>query len=161
MEEVKATIKNETSKDPEEAALKEFATQLKARHMTPEAFYRLCDGAYKQSISTNHFKKQMRSLGLKLQETQMSRLCLIFDEDLEDSITYQEYQDALEAFGLNKEPHVATDKNQKYVPFRTRVMKYFLDLMEKRDYDARSLYAECNKDGNDCINLKELIDLIK
>ena len=95
MEEVKATIKNETSKDPDEAALKEFATQLKARHMTPEAFYRLCDGASKQSISTNLFKKQMRSLGLKLQETQMRRLCLIFDEDLEDSITYQEYQDAL------------------------------------------------------------------
>ena len=33
--------------------------------------------------------------------------------------------------------------------------------MEKNDLDARSLYDKCNTDGNDCINLKELIALIK
>jgi len=84
MEEIKNTIRSDAANDPDEAALKEFVSQLNAKHMTPEAFYRLCDGKYIQSFSTNHFKKQMRSLGLKLQETQMRRLCLIFDEDLED-----------------------------------------------------------------------------
>ena len=33
--------------------------------------------------------------------------------------------------------------------------------MEKNDLDARSLYDKCNTDGSDCVNLKELIALIK
>lgn len=36
-------IQFERMANPDEVAIKEFVTQLKAKKMTPEAFFRVCD----------------------------------------------------------------------------------------------------------------------
>lgn len=43
---MRMSIKVERESDPEEFALKEYVTQLAAKNMTPEQFFRLCDGTY-------------------------------------------------------------------------------------------------------------------
>ena len=47
----------------------------------------------------------MKEVGLILSSTQIKRLILLLDEDITGSISLEEYQNALEAFGLNQEKH--------------------------------------------------------
>lgn len=112
------SVRAERNANPEELALKEFVTQLKAKGLTPEAFFRICDGAYDKAVSASLFKVQIIQLKLKLTPNQIRRLTLIFDEDMEGQITLKEYQHALEAFNLQSDPHINTKSSQlSYRPF--------------------------------------------
>lgn len=51
-----------TNQSPEELAMREFATQLKNKKLTPESFFRICDTDYKQSVTVANFKEALSSL---------------------------------------------------------------------------------------------------
>ncbi len=60
------SVRAERNANPEELALKEFVTQLKAKGLSPEAFFRICDGTYDKAVSASQFKVQIMQLRLKL-----------------------------------------------------------------------------------------------
>ena len=80
-----------TSDVPEYAAVEYFVFSLKSRGLTPEAFFRICDSTYAKSVPVEVFKKKISDLKIKLAETQIRRLVLIFDEDMEGTISLSEY----------------------------------------------------------------------
>lgn len=47
----KSSLQKRANMSPEEIAMKEFASQLKAKKLTTESFFRICDTEYKQSVS--------------------------------------------------------------------------------------------------------------
>jgi Ca2+-binding EF-hand superfamily protein len=105
---------------PEEAALTEFVSQLRAKRLTPEAFFRVCDTDYCHTVTQEHFITKMDELRLKLSPTQSKRLMLLLDENFTGSVTLSEFQDALEAFKLQKERHISVEPGQTYVAFSVR-----------------------------------------
>ena len=80
-----------TSNIPEYTAVEYFVFSLKSRGLTPEAFFRICDSAYTKSVPVEVFKKKIGELKIKLADTQIRRLVLIFDEDMEGTISLSEY----------------------------------------------------------------------
>lgn len=83
----KAALTAKKNQSPEETAMKEFAMQLKAKKLTPEMFFRICDTEYKQTVTVATFKDMVTALNLQLSRAQMSRLIMILDEDIEGNIT--------------------------------------------------------------------------
>lgn len=53
---------------------------------------------------------------------QLSRLIMILDEDIEGNITLEEYNNALEAYGVSGEIHKPTDGSVIYHPFEHRCL---------------------------------------
>jgi len=158
---MRTKILNEQKSNPEEYALREYVTQLKGKKMTAEGFFRLCDCTYSKSITIDVFKSKIKEIGLKLTETQVRRLALIFDEDMEGSISYEEYQNALEAFKLSAESHINCNTNSRhYRPFAVRTMEYLMQVIAKNSMTPAQLYDTCNKDGSEYIELDELKDVI-
>lgn len=56
-------------------------------------------------MSVYVFKQRLQDIGLQLSKAQMSRLIMILDEDIEGTITMEEYTNALEAYGCSGERH--------------------------------------------------------
>jgi Ca2+-binding EF-hand superfamily protein len=76
---------------PEGEALKDFVSQLKAKRISPEAFFRMCDSGYKKEITYEAFRFGINKLGLKLSKTQLMRLEYVVDEDGSKKITLEEF----------------------------------------------------------------------
>ena len=51
---------------PEEQSIREFVTQLKAKKLTPESFFRICDSDYTQRVTVASFKEHLQSLNVQL-----------------------------------------------------------------------------------------------
>jgi len=125
--------KRSKSQIPEEEALKDFIQQLKAKKTTPEAFFRMCDRSYQRSVENSLFAAKMKEAGLKLSSTQTKRLLLLFDEDLTGSISLEEFQNALEAFGANAEKHdMANTDSKQYRPFEQQALEKYFAVLKKR-----------------------------
>ncbi len=138
---MRKNIEIERQSNPEEFALREYVIQLKAKKLTPEAFYRLIDWNYTKKISIAAFKDKIKQFGIRLTDTQTRRLALIFDEDLEGNITYAEYQNALEAFKMSGEKHInCEDIGKAYRPFEIRTMDYILRVLMKKGITIEQLY---------------------
>lgn len=45
----------------------------------------------------------MQNMGIRLSATQTKRLVMLFDENLSNTISLEEYQNALEAFSVSQE----------------------------------------------------------
>ena len=78
-------------------------SQLKAKKITPEAFFRLCDANYTRNVPKEVFVQTMQNMGIRLSATQTKRLVMLFDENLSNTISLEEYQNALEAFSVSQE----------------------------------------------------------
>lgn len=124
--------------------------------MTPEAFFRCCDSRYQKSISCDHFKAQVSQLNLQLSRAQISRLILIFDEDLEGNITLEEYQDALEAYNCSGEKHSAMDGSDSYLAFEHKALFKLIRILQERRMSHAELFRSCDINGDGQVNLKEL-----
>jgi len=72
---------------PEEKALKEFKLRLGKKGLTPEAFFRICDTTYQQTITVDQFKTALKTHKIWLSRGQNKRMELIMDEDMEGHIT--------------------------------------------------------------------------
>lgn len=94
---------------PEEQSMREFVTQLKAKKLTPESFFRICDSDYTQRVTVASFKEHLKSLNVQLSKAQMSRLIMVLDEDIEGIVTLEEFTNALEAYGVSGEKHKPLD----------------------------------------------------
>ena len=98
----------------------------------------------------------LTSFKLELSRGQVSRLCLIFDEDQEKNITLAEYQNALEAYGQSTEKHIDPEGSDYYVPFDHRAMFKLLEVLKARNMSHEELYLMCDVDDNDDVNVREL-----
>lgn len=130
--------------------------------MTPEAFFRICDGNYQQAFSTSHFLRQIDAFKLPVSETQKKRLALIMDEDLNDCITLDEYQNTLEAFNLQKEPHISTGrhKGRTYVPYKVRVLRDFHAFLVHNRVEPQNLYKRANTNNDSAVDINELLEVL-
>lgn len=140
----------------EEMALCEFKTLLRAKGLTPEAFYRCCDPEYNRTISIDTFKKMISNFNIYLSRSQISRLVLILDEDMEGHITLDEFYNALEAYGCSAEQHYATDGSEYYCGFEHRAMFKLLDILSARKISFQELFRMCDVSNDGVVNIKEL-----
>jgi len=55
------------------------------------------------------FRQRLQDIGINLTKSQLSRLIMILDEDIEGTISLEEYMNALEAYGCSGERHRSLD----------------------------------------------------
>ena len=81
------------------------------------------------------------------------------DEDMNDQISLEEYQNTLEAFNLQKEPHIATGRNRgrAYVPYKVRVLRDFHAFILKNRINPQTLYQKANVNNNSSVDINELL----
>lgn len=102
----------------EEQVLKEFKKLLHEKlKLTPEAFFRLCDADYEKAISCERFMSMLKQLNLVTAKSSLERLCAIFDEDLNEEITLEEYYSALESYQVRGEETGPFDDDPSYISF--------------------------------------------
>ena len=87
----------------DEQVLLEFRSALDKRNLTPDGFFRICDQQQTQTIQTEDFKLQLRQLKLDLTEENIMRLVMLFDEDYNEVITYEDFIDSLDAYGVMRD----------------------------------------------------------
>ena len=93
---------------------------------------------------------------LNLSRGQVSRLILILDEDMEGTITLEEYYNALEAYGVESEKHFALDGTDYYVPFTHRAMFKLISILKDRGIANQELYRSCDVNNDGDVNISEL-----
>ena len=93
---------------------------------------------------------------LQLSREQISRLILILDEDMEGTITLEEFYNAIEAYNCSGENHIPTDGSEFYVSFQDKAMLKLLKILKERNISYQELMRtlDVNNDGN--LNFREL-----
>jgi hypothetical protein len=95
--------------------------------LTPEGLFRICDKACKKKVSVYQFKQTLKEMNAGMNDEQIQRLVLIFDEDYNEEITYPEYIDTLDAFGALSEEDYARGPDEKRVSVAKRAMFKVID----------------------------------
>ena len=140
----------------EEIALSELKSRLRKRGLTPEAFFRVCDTEMKRSVPVDRFKSMLNNFKLELSRGQISRLALILDEDMEGTISLEEYYNALEAYGQHGEDHSTLDGSGFYVPFEHKAVFKLLQILKDRGITPDQLFRSCDVDGSGTMSVNEL-----
>lgn len=140
----------------EEIALQEFKQRLSKKGLTPEAFYRTCDPEYKRMVGVDKLKMQINNFNLQLSRGQVSRLVLILDEDMEGTITLEEFYNALEAYNCGGEKHYPYDGTDYYVSFEHKAMFKLLTILKDRRMSYQELFRSCDCNDDKDVNIKEL-----
>jgi len=96
----------------------------------------------------------METLGIKLTSTQTKRLLLLFDENLSNTISLEEYQNALEAFNVGQEQHILSNDPQKaHKSFELQALEKYFAVLEQRRMQPEELFASVCSDPNGSLNL--------
>ena len=105
----------------------------------------------------------IKILKLRMSESKLQRLCLVFDERVRDKISLIEYQNTLEAYKLNGEDHFISEKGSKapYVSYETVALERLTEILRGTKTDPMSLFDSCDKDGSGDISIDELKELIQ
>lgn len=96
------------------------------------------------------------NFNIQLSKGQVSRLILILDEDMEETITLEEFQNALEAYSCSGENHVNPDGSDYYVPFEHRSIFKLLTILKDRNLSHQELFRSCDVNNDDDVNIREL-----
>ena len=133
-----------TNMSPEEQAIREFASQLRAKKLTPESFFRICDSDYTQRVTVANFKENLLSLNIHLSKSQLSRLIMLLDEDIEGTISIEEYTNALEAYSLSGEKHKPLDGTVLHHTFQQKCMFKMILALQKKNITYSEVYNACD-----------------
>lgn len=84
----------------------------------------------------------MEHFKLRFSQVQTDRLVFALNENMDDFISYTEYQHALEAFEVSAENHFVGQgpKGAGYVKHQTLALERFIDTLEKRSMDGADLF---------------------
>jgi hypothetical protein len=93
---------------------------------------------------------------LNLRRGEVQRLVLILDEDMEGTISLEEYYSALEAYGVESERHYPLDGKDYYEPFTHRSMFKLIMILKDRGITYEELYRSCDVNGDGDVNIREL-----
>ena len=97
----KAQFSNEMVSN--EKIMKRFEHATTKKNMTPEMIFRMVDEDQKGEVQTYKFSLFVKSLGLDLKHSEVSRLGYILDEECSGVVSLKEYLLTLSAFGIAKE----------------------------------------------------------
>ena len=107
-------------------------------------------------MKVEDFRKMLINFKLNLSRGQVSRLILILDEDMEGTITLEEYYNALEAYGVEAEKHYPLDGTDYYVPFTHRAVFKLITILKDRGISYQELYRSCDVNNDGDVNISEL-----
>jgi Ca2+-binding EF-hand superfamily protein len=144
----------------EEAALKAFASELKLKAITPEAFFRMADQDSSGAVTPGEFKAVLHELKIKLERSQVSRILMILDEDLSGEISKDEYFHALEAYGVQSEDRPEMG-DQRHFPLEHQVLFKLLVELESKQISHYEMFNSCDTSQDGTIDLKELENFVE
>ena len=107
------------------------------------------------------FKQRLQDMGLQLSKAQMSRLIMILDEDIEGTITMEEYTNALEAYGCSGERHRPMDGSVLTQSFQHKCLFKLLTELQKKDITFLEVYNACDVNDDERVNLSEVRNFIE
>lgn len=80
-----------------------FAEQIKRLGLTPEMLFRCADSEGLNTVSVDTFRIFLQRIKLGLTVPQIERITMICDERCVGVITFKDYSQTLQAFGINQE----------------------------------------------------------
>ena len=99
IEEIKKEAKVLETYRTDKFMIDQFCVELKKFKLSLDKFYRLWDDTLSRRITTKQFVDQISHLGIKYTEETKKRLVLVFDEDFNEEITYEEFVETWDAYG--------------------------------------------------------------
>jgi len=78
---------------------------------------------------------------------------MILDEDIEGTITKEEYMNALEAYGCSGEIHLPMDGSVLTQTFQHRCLVKLLTELQKKDITYSEVYNACDVNDDERVNL--------
>ena len=151
IEQANNTIKTTDDKDKE--LFKCLNDALKAKGLTLEALYKLCDSQEKQIISHNEFAEWTKKLKLPLKEAQIKRFMMIIDEDCTGYIKYHEYEQTLEAYGYPSEKY-------KTSSYGRECMGKMYGVLLRRSIKIQEMCAMCEEDNSSKIKIQNIARIL-
>lgn len=97
---------------------------------------------------------------IDLTRGQQKRIINILDEDLEMTITRQEYYDAIEAYNIVGEKHFSLD-GSPYLAFEIRTLIKLSVIMKERSLTALEVFNSCDISRDGKVDIKELATFIE
>ena len=91
----------------------------------------------------------------------MSRLVMILDEDIEGTITIEEYMNALEAYGCSCERRMTMDSSVLTQSFQQKCLFKLLTELQNKDITFSEVYNACDVNDDDKVNLSEVRNFIE
>lgn len=127
IEEIKKEAKVLETYRTDKFMIDQFCVELKKFKLTLDKFYRICDDTLSKKITTKQFMDQISYLGIKYTEETKKRLVLVFDEDFNEEITYQEFVETWDAYGAQ----LPIDLPQNYVSVSKKSLMKLVKKMNK------------------------------
>ena len=93
-----------------------------------DKFYRICDDSMKQRISNKKFMDEIQNIGIDFTVETKKRLVLVFDEEFNEYITYQDYLETCEAYGAE----LPMNFPPGYVSVSKRALMKLIKKMKKK-----------------------------
>lgn len=143
----------------EEQALKEFKEKLENElKMTPEAFFRQIDVDNKLEIGVTEFKRQIKKMKLSLTKKTVNRLIAIFDEDINGTISIEEYYNTLYAYNCLGEMAQGknNESNNNGMSYTTNCVYKLVQVLKERNIPNDKLFQLIDKDGSGTIDPFEM-----
>lgn len=85
---------------------------------------------------------------------------MILDEDMEGTITLEEYYDALEAYGVAGEKHKSSD-GSVYHPFEHRALFKLVSELRKNNISNLEMFNACDVNDDSRIMISELSKFVE
>lgn len=90
----------------------------------------------KQRITNKKFMDEIQNIGIDFTEETRKRLVLVFDEDFNEYITYQEYIETCEAFGAD----LPMDMPSDYISISKRALMKMVKKMKRKGIKPEFLF---------------------
>eukprot|EP00826_Nyctotherus_ovalis_P013542 TRINITY_DN13687_c0_g2_i1.p1 TRINITY_DN13687_c0_g2~~TRINITY_DN13687_c0_g2_i1.p1 ORF type:complete len:395 (-),score=131.80 TRINITY_DN13687_c0_g2_i1:53-1237(-) len=141
------------SGDKDKELLKSLNDALAAKGLSLEALYKICDGQEKMVISHGEFSEWIKKLKLPLKEAQIKRLMMIIDEDFTGHIKYDEYEQALEAFGYPSDKYKSTS-------YGRLCMGKMFGVLQRRSIELHEMSSMCQEPNASTIEVKNIARIL-
>jgi Ca2+-binding EF-hand superfamily protein len=86
---------------------------------------------------------------------------MILDEDIEGSITLEEYNNALEAYNVSAEKHRPLDGSVLYHPFEHKCLFKLISELRKKNINFLEVYNACDVNEDGRVNVSELRNFVE
>lgn len=86
---------------------------------------------------------------------------MLLDESFDNQITYSEYCNALEAFGLDQEKHFLGKSGGVKRKYQDEVMEKVINILNQKNMDAQDLFNACDSDSSGEVSVDELVKVLQ
>ena len=151
----KSPEKMMTSGDKELDLMLYLSKITEEKGISMEALYKICEGSESGSVTQEQLTACIKKLKLPLKEGQIKRLIMTVDEECTGNIRYDDYVQALEAYGIRTERY---DKSTATTTYGQECAAKLVGILLRRSLEPEELFRMCSK--GDLASIPDIVRIL-